>query len=171
MTKTAVTIIGHNRGFTLIEMMVVISILAILAAVALPSFNDAILTTKLRTYTNSLVSTVYLARGEAIKQNTQVTLCVSTDGVNCGSGGWENGWIVLSGTTVLLRQQAVPTGYKITESSGLTSLIFQPTGIGATQAALTTCRATPSVGRQEQVLSISATGKPSTSITNNAVCT
>ena len=122
MTNLVAKSIRQQRGFTLIEMMVTISIMAILAAVAEPYFDGTILTTKLRSYTNSLVSTVYLARSEAVKRNTQITLCVSADGVSCGAGGWEQGWIVLSGTTVVLHQQAASPGYKITEANGLTNL-------------------------------------------------
>lgn len=159
-----------QQGFTLIEMIVVISILGILLAIAVPSYEGALLNNKLRSYANNLVASAHLARSEAIKSNAVVTVCVSTDGASCATGGWEQGWIVLRGAAVIQRQQAVVTGYKITEAAGLTSLSFQPTGVGATQAALTICRATPSAGDQERVVSIGATGRPSVTKTTSGSC-
>lgn len=162
---------SNLKGFTLIEVMVVIIVLGILAAISVPAFQDTILTTKIRSYANSFISSTRLARAEAIKRNTPVSLCVSSaDGASCATGGWEQGWIIITGTTVIQRQQAVTTGYKITESSGLTSLTFQPTGIGATQSTFTICRATPSVGNQERVVTISATGKSTITKTTNGSC-
>lgn len=158
------------KGFSLVELMVAIAVLGILTTIAIPSFKETILNFKLRSYANALVSNVYLARSEAIKANAPVTLCVSTNGTSCAAGGWEQGWIVLSGTTVVQRQQALTTGYKITDSIGLSSLTFQSTGIGSTQAALTICRATPEVGSQERVVTISATGRPSVSKTTAGTC-
>ena len=150
--------------------MVAISILAILAAIALPSFNDATLSSKLRSYANNFVATAHLARSEAVKQNAVVTLCVSADGASCATGGWQQGWIVLNGTTVIYRQLATAAGYKITESAGLSSVTFQPTGIGATQATLTVCRATPYAGSQERVITLSVTGKPTVTKTATGSC-
>ena len=98
-------------------------------------------------------------------------LCASTNGSNCaGSGGWEQGWIILSGAEVVKYQQAAATGIKINESNGIASLNFQPTGVGTTQATLTVCRKTPTVGIQERVVRISASGRPSVTKTNAGVC-
>lgn len=163
------------RGFTLIELMITIAVLSILMAITAPSFNNALLGTKLGAYANDLVSSAIVARSEAIKRNTTVTLCASGNGTTCAaSGGWEQGWIVLAGTNVIQRQQAAPTGFKITGvdagGTALLALTFQPTGVGATQASFTLCRATPTVGNQERVVSISATGRPSTSRTSAGTC-
>ena len=134
---------------TMIELLVVITITAVLLALAAPSFGDASLSSKLSGIANRLSASALLARGEAIKRNAFTTLCMSADGTTCAaSGGWEQGWVVLSGTTVLLHEQAAPPGYKVTETSAsLTTLSFQPTGVGTTQADFTVCRATP-YGRQ-----------------------
>jgi type IV fimbrial biogenesis protein FimT len=79
------------RGFTLIELMVTISIMAILLMIAVPSFQNATLGSKLSSFANGLVASAHLARSEAIKRNADVTLCVSnSDGTDGGSGGWED---------------------------------------------------------------------------------
>ena len=159
------------QGFSLIELIVAVAILGILTAFAIPSFNETILSFKLRSYANDFVGHAYLARGEAIKINAPVAVCVSTNGTSCSAAGsWKDGWIVLSGTTVVQRHEALAKGYKVTEFSGLKSLIFQPTGIGATQAKFTICRATPAVGSQERVVTISTTGRPSASKTTAGSC-
>lgn len=155
-------------GFTLIEMMVAISIVAILASIAIPSFSDIMLTNKLRSYANDLVAGAHLARGEAIKSNAVVVLCASSNGTSC-SGDWKNGWIVLSASnTVIQTWQAIDANYKIAPTA--TTVSFQPTGVGSTQVALTICRESPAAGSQERVVTISATGKPSVTKTTAGSC-
>jgi type IV fimbrial biogenesis protein FimT len=163
----------HSRraaaGFTLIEAMVAISVMVILMAIAVPSFKSAALGSQLRESANALASAAYLARGEAIKRNAIVTLCMSSDGSTCAtSGGWEQGWIVVSGTPLRV-EGAAPGGLRIT-AGGLTSLSFQPTAVGATAATFMLCRATPTVGPEERVVTIDATGRPWVRKTTNAVC-
>lgn len=158
-----------QRGFSLIELMITISVLGVLLVIVAPSFTDILLGGKLRSYANDLVSSVYLARSEAIKRNSVVNLCASSNGTAC-TGDWEQGWIVLSGATVIHRQTALSPGLIMTETGGVTSISFQPTGVGATPATLTLCRATPSVGNQERVISISATGRASVTKTTTGSC-
>jgi type IV fimbrial biogenesis protein FimT len=142
-----------GAGFTLIELVVTVLILAILVTVGVPSFSDATLGSRLGSYANELVTSAYLARSEAMKRNRPVTLCTSTDGTSCAvSGGWEQGWIVLetSTSTVIQHQQARAPGYKVTakdaSNAAIYSVAFQPTGFGATQATFTVCRYLPQAG-------------------------
>jgi type IV fimbrial biogenesis protein FimT len=159
-----------NRGFTLIEMMVAIAVLAILSMIAVPSFREASLSSQLRSSANNFIATANFARSEAIKRGTAVTMCVSTDGSSCASGGWEQGWIVSSGTTVLQHQSAAPSGFKMSAIGNIASLSFQAIGVGATPATLTVCRATPTVGSQERVVTLDATGRAWLRVTTNGVC-
>lgn len=169
MLKRAVS--GFRQaGVTLIELMVTLTVLAVLLAIAAPSFIDATLNGKLTTYANSVVGSAYLARSEATKRNGTVTMCVSSNGTSCGAGGWQQGWIILApdGTTVLQWQQALAQGFVVTGS--VSSVAFQPTGVGATAATFKVCRATPTVGKQERLVQISATGQPMVTTTTTGVC-
>lgn len=157
-----------QRGFTLIELMVTIVVLAVLLGIAIPSFTESTLGSRLRSEANDLAAGALLARSEAIKRNETVTLCASSDGATC-TGTWASGWIVRSvGGTVLMAHGAAPSGFLV--SSSETSIDFQPSGVGAVSTTLTVCRATPSVGGQERVVSISATGRASVSKTATGSC-
>lgn len=174
-----------GRGFTLIEALVVLVVTGVLMSLVVPSFSSAYLSNKLSSYSNSWVASAQLARSEAVKRNSAITLCRSADGATCAtSGTWQQGWIVMcnmdpatpgicnsagAATLVLQAQQALSSDYHFT--SGSYSIPFQPTGIGATSTTLTLCRATPSAGNQERVITLSATGKPSVKTTRTGVCT
>jgi type IV fimbrial biogenesis protein FimT len=158
-----------QQGFSLIELMIAIALLGILLAIAVPSFTDAVLGSKLRSYANNFLASTYQARGEAIKRNSVVKLCASSNGTSC-TGSWEQGWIVMAGTTVIQRQPALSSGMKMTESADVGSIDFPPTGVGVTSATLTLCRATPSAGNQERVISINSTGRASIAKTTAGSC-
>lgn len=159
---------GAARGFTLLELMVTVAVLAILVGIAVPSLVDATLTGKLAASANDLVAGVAMGRSEAIKRNAVTSLCVSSNGTSCGSGGWEQGWIIISGSTVIQKHSAAPTGFKVTSS--VAKVDFQPTGVGNTQATITVCRSAPTAGYQERVVNISATGRAYVSKTTTGTC-
>lgn len=80
-------------GFSMIELMVTVAIVAILAAVALPSFEGVLRSNRVATTTNQLVASLMLARSEATRNPNGAALCTSTNGATCG-GGWNDGWMV-----------------------------------------------------------------------------
>ncbi|MDD5365233.1 MAG: GspH/FimT family pseudopilin [Gallionellaceae bacterium] len=83
------------RGVTLIELMVTITIVAILATVAVPSFVDFIRQNRVSATANEFVALVALARSEAIRRGNTVTVCKSADKVTCTtSGNWGQAVIV-----------------------------------------------------------------------------
>jgi len=88
------------RGFTLIELMVSIAVLAILLGIAAPSFRSMTASSDLRGVSNELITTLAQARSEAIKRGGRVTVCMSADGAACiATGGWEQGWIMFNDNT------------------------------------------------------------------------
>jgi type IV fimbrial biogenesis protein FimT len=75
-------------GFTIIELLVVVSIGAVLAAVAAPAMRDVIAAQRVRTVASDLHLSLVKARSEAIKRNRAVTIQPVDD-------GWEDGWKIV----------------------------------------------------------------------------
>ena len=93
----------HVAGFTAIELMVVVSIVAILAALAGPSFTLLIENWRVRESAEQLQSTLHYARSEAIKRGGRVVIQKipnNTNGCTTASGtrAWDCGWIVCHDT-------------------------------------------------------------------------
>lgn len=114
----------RNSGFTLIELMVTISVLAILLSIAVPSFQSFVLNSRLTATTNDLASALAVARSEAVKRATRVTVCKSANSgaasPTCSTGAnWQDGWIVfVDGATA---------GTVDGTDSGNILRVFQPT--------------------------------------------
>lgn len=85
---------NKDNGYTLIELLVTVAILSILLAVALPNFQDTIESNVTNSQAKLFMTTLNLARSEAIKRGTNVGICPSTDGVDCAAGSWSTGWVV-----------------------------------------------------------------------------
>jgi len=75
------------RGFTLIEMMVVVALVAILGTIAVPGFRDLLLNQRLASNTSDFVAALSLARTEAMKRSQKV-------GLDPIDGDWASGWEV-----------------------------------------------------------------------------
>ncbi|MGH8608493.1 MAG: GspH/FimT family pseudopilin [Gammaproteobacteria bacterium] len=88
----------NASGFTLIELMVAVAVLAIALGAGVPSMSEFIQNSRLAAHTNDLLASLHLARTEAIKRNARVTLCPSTNAATCAAPGtgWGMGWMVFA---------------------------------------------------------------------------
>jgi type IV fimbrial biogenesis protein FimT len=86
------------KGFTLIELMVTLSVAGILLAMAVPAFSSFVQNDRDVGQVNSLAESFNYARSEAVKRNSAsgIIVCPSTDGQTCGGTAWAGGWIVLN---------------------------------------------------------------------------
>ncbi len=86
-----------SHGFTLVELMIAVAIVAILAALAFPSFQGTLRSNRAATSTNEMLASLSLARTEAIRNNRGASICPSADGASCGAD-WNAGWLVWADT-------------------------------------------------------------------------
>ena len=84
----------NSTGFSLLELMVVLTILSVLFGLGIPSLHKIIATNRASSQINSLVGSLALTRSEAIKRGKRITLCQSLDQIKCEtSGNWAQGWL------------------------------------------------------------------------------
>jgi len=84
-----------DTGFTLIELLMTLAIVGLVVTMGVPSLKTFMQSNQLIASTNELISAFHIARSEAIKLNTRVSICESSDGATCTeTGSWKNGWIV-----------------------------------------------------------------------------
>ncbi len=87
-----------QKGFTLIELLVSLAVLMILVGLGVPSFVSAMKNSKLNADYSQLVGALYLARSEAVKRSSNITVCARATDTSCGND-WNNGWLVFSDNT------------------------------------------------------------------------
>lgn len=154
----------QQQAFTLIELIMVVVIMAILAAMAVPAFNRMIQSSRSLAVGEEFVVGVNTARSEAVGRSRDAWFCASSNGTSCG-GAWTSGWIVLTtdsqGNDEVLRSwrpSDLPDDTTITSSD--TSIQFTSTGMQprGSDVVTTTLSVAGCGGETGQVVSVSGAG-------------
>ncbi len=147
-----------SLGFTLIELLTALVVLAILATVALPSYQNFVLTQRVRGASYDLMTSLVFARSEAIKRNANVSMTQA-------AGGWTQGWTVSAGALTLRTQDPYGASVSIANSASLTTITYSNDGRLATPTTdFTVAPADISAQVQTRCLSIKLGGMPSSKI-------
>jgi type IV fimbrial biogenesis protein FimT len=142
-----------EAGFSLIELVVTLSVLAIILAIALPSFAAMLQGSRASSTYHLLTTSLAAARLRAIKDNAPITVCPSIDGRTCrGDTIWSDGWILYQDpghdeqprteAMVIQRFEGVDDGLRLRSTAGRTRVRFLPTGWAfGSNLSLRLCRA------------------------------
>lgn len=144
------SVLRRHSGFTLLELMVAISIGALILGLGIPSFRNYLRSAELTRNANDLLGSFYLARGEAVKRRRPVVVCFSAAPTaatpTCDAGLEQAGWIVFQDTDAdlevdagetVLQRHAVPGGEVVVGSipaGNAGYFAYAPTGFGVTLA-------------------------------------
>jgi len=168
-----------SAGFTLIETLIVIAVVAILLAIVAPSLQGVLANNQTATLGDDLFSSIMMARSEAVRRETIVTLCAAADNTqsscaaSASTANWQNGWITFldpagtgtvgASTNILKLEPTLITNANINPSAS-SKITYQPSGLISTGAGTYTIKVagcTGSTGGKQIV--ISASGHPTLS--------
>ena len=160
-----------QRAYSLFDAITALAVLCTVTTVAVPAISHVIMSTRVTTQVNELMTHLHLARSEAIKRGQRVLLCKSRDGSHCTDDSpWHAGWIVFvdqndnhtaDGDEQIIRVQQALTGVTLEArlSSGANnSLAYRPDGFSGKRGTFTFC--VPDAPDRARAIIVYWTGRP-----------
>ncbi len=151
------------RGFTLIELVIVLAILSILFHLAAPTFQYIGANSRMATQMNTMVTSFNYARSEAIKRHHNMVICPNDDGSCARQPHWHNGWLIfidenfsreLEPGEEVIYVEAAKKNIKITSSRYRKRVVFRSKGYSyGSNASFIFCDQRGSVNARAVVLS------------------
>lgn len=134
----------YQRGFTLYELLITLLVVGIVLVVGIPNFRDFTQNSRISGTANDLHSSFLLARSEAARSKSPITICASADPFGtalCDGAAFDGGWIVFvdlngdiqragAGENVLRALPPVDAAINISTNAGADYFGFAPTGLG-----------------------------------------
>ena len=134
----------NQNGFTLYELMITVTIIGVILMIGVPNFAEFTANSRMSATANDLHSSFLLARSEAARAKSNITICASANSMAgpaaaCG-GVFDQGWIIFedtdgdivrdAGEPLLRAHPAVPNGLNIIPDNGATYFSYAATGLG-----------------------------------------
>ena len=151
-------------GFSLLELLVAVTVLAVLAAIAFPNYQTLVKNNRRTAQLNDLVSALNLARSEAVANGNNVEVCASIDQSTCSGVGpptpWHNGYVVRDTFTSGVVQVYEASANTNTFRGNQTRFDYRPTGflVGGGNGTVVVCDSRGNADAKGVV--VSNTGRP-----------
>lgn len=183
---------NRSAGFTLIEILVVLAIVGILVAMAVPSFNTMLMRRSVQGAADALVTDIRYARSEALRRSVRVSICSLATGTQDTCSGspavWVNGWMVFidtdpgagnvgtrqAATEEIVRVQQPPSNILSIASTAASTknvLTFEANGIAKNaNETLVITPTTAGSATNNRLVCTSSTGRPAIRVEGSIIC-
>lgn len=174
------------KGFTIIELLIVLTIVGIFGMIAVPGFLQTIQDNRLTAQANDMLGALYFARSEAIKLNDDVQLCRSNNQTSCTASSYADGWIIWNdadedgavATSEIIRVGGALEGgnvvyHSLTDAAAVATntVTFTSRGLSSAQGTWQICDSRGASEAKAVVLSLSGRAKVSETLANGGALT